>query len=310
MIIRREAYSSFEFLRHCNIKGAPETLEIASADGNLNVLHDLPHQGFAVVGSRSPQRKSVRFVEQTLAELRHSRLVVISGFAKGIDSVAHECAIQNGLRTVAFIGSGIQVDYPKENRALKQRILESGGILISAFESESPPLARNFHLRNGLIAAFSKAVWVVEAAHGSGTLNTASWASSLNRDLYATPAFPGDPDYQGNEKLLGEKDTLKNPLAKAFYGIHSLGATWMSLEPQRSFTFQVNDQDLSLLQRWVKEIKSDAGECLIQNLMDYALTHGKSPGEFFKLYQHECNLGNLIEDPHGRVDYRLSGQVF
>ncbi len=237
-----------------------------------------------------------------MAELARTNLVIISGFAKGIDAHAHELAIHHGLRTVAVLGCGIDVDYPRENRVLRDRILDSGGMIVSSFERDSAPMARNFYYRNGLIAGFSSAVWIVEAAEVSGTLNTAKWASLYNRDLYATPCFPSDPFYQGNLKLLSQKDTSRNPVAESLYGADSLGKTWPRLSLNSSQSTFAFERPKTPIQRWILELKLEYGECQIQALLNHAHSKGKSPGQFYQDYEKNLNEGLITVDEQGRVD--------
>ncbi len=286
----------------------PPFLEIQSKEGDLSMLDELPTLGFGVVGSRYPQRKSVELLENSIKELRRSRLIIISGFARGIDSYAHEFAVQSGLRTIALLGCGLDIDYPKENADLRHKIINSGGLVISAFGREEQPLPKNFHHRNGLIAGFSNAVWVVEAAEVSGTLNTANWAMKMNRNLYATSCFPTDPFYQGNVKLLSQKRSDRYPVAEAYFGTESLNSTWSYIgvkdhSAQRSF--EISKKAQTKIQKWILLIQSECGECQIQNLMNYAASQGHTLGKFYLEYEKELEMGYIKQDSQGRVDALL-----
>lgn len=284
----------------------PHYLDCQSKSGDLTILSELPNLGLAIVGSRSPQKRSVDLLEKSMAALAPTNLIVVSGFANGIDAHAHEFAIHFGLRTIAILGCGIEVDYPKSNQRLRDRILDSGGLVISQFEKNDAPLARNFHNRNALIAGFSKAVWVVEAAEVSGTLNTASWANRFNRDLYATSCFPEDPFYLGNLKLLTQKETHRYPVAHAFYNTQSFESSWSELglqSNQNSFSF--SKVPPSKIQKWVLELKSEYGVCQIQALLNYAHSKGQTLGAFYQEYEKDLNAGLLTIDEKGRVDAAL-----
>lgn len=204
-------------------------IQIETLNPEWDLLKSLPDSGFAIVGTRYPQRKSFEFLEKTIHDLRDTGLIIVSGFARGIDSRAHELAVDSGLKTLAILGCGLNIDYPRENRHLRKKILDHGGWILSPFEADAPALPHHFLNRNQLIAHFSKAVWVVEAASISGSLNTANHAFHLNRDLYATPCFPDDTFYEGNQKLLSQKETDKYPIADPFFGVHSLLKTWERL---------------------------------------------------------------------------------
>ena len=276
-------------------------------DPDRSLLADLPSLGLAIVGTRHPQRRSLELVEKTISELKDTRMIIVSGFARGIDSHAHEMAIQYGLQTLAILGCGIDQNYPKENRRLRDRILDSGGMILSPFALGTPPLPRNFFERNGLIAGLSQAVWVVEAAAVSGTLNTANWATRLNRQLYATPCFPGDHFYQGNEKLLSQRAPDRYPIAEPFFGVHILTSTWTTLSNLGDIqdTFQFKKGPTTEIQRWVLELRSEWGECQVQALMNHASKNGKTLGQFYQEFEAEVEAGLIKHDSNGRVEVNL-----
>lgn len=277
-------------------------LEIETQDEHNPLLTTLPDYGLAIVGTRYPQRKSFELLEKTISNLQGTNLVVVSGFARGIDSRAHELAIEHGLKTIAIMGCGLNIDYPRENRALRGKILDTGGMIISPFESEHHPLPRNFLERNQLIAYFSKAVWVVEAAAISGTLNTAKHASELNRDLYATPCFPDDPLFEGNQNLLSQYHSDRYAIAEPFFGVNSLTKTWGHLEVKEKKKRRIDRKNFSKIQKWILELKHLQGDCRIQSLMNFAITQGLSPGQFYLEYDQELKTGKITEDLLGIVD--------
>jgi DNA protecting protein DprA len=287
----------------------PEFLDVQSLSGNSSLLDDLPDLGLGVVGTRHPQKRSLDLLERVMADLRGTRLIVISGFARGIDSAAHALALKNGLRTIAILGCGIDIDYPRENRRLRHQILDAGGLILSPFESHYTPIPRNFLERNGLIAGFSKATWVVEAAAVSGTLNTATWATKFNRSLYATSCFPSDPFFEGNEKLLSQRRTDRYPVAELLFGAHSLGSTWPDLvsHSQNPHQLSFKETSLSTLQRWVRELTATYGECHVQALLTLAHENGVSPGQFYLSLESEIAEGLLRRDDCGRIKIGRNG---
>ena len=281
----------------------PYQLDIECQSEDLSLLNDLPQLGFAVIGSRIPQRRSFELLERTFADLRGTGLIIISGLARGIDSRAHELALEHGLKTIGVLGNGIDIDYPRENRHLRRKIIEAGGMVISPFDRGTQPYKSNFIHRNQLIAGFAKAVWVVEAAAISGTLNTANHATKFNRDLYATPSFPDDPFFQGNQKLLSQISTENYPLAHAFHNVQSLGMTWFQLGAAKKSQSQADlFEPQSQIQKWVIEIKSEYGECLVQALMNRAAASGLTLGKFYLQYESEIEAGCISQDFQGRVE--------
>jgi DNA processing protein len=142
----------------------------------------------AVVGSRNASPQGLKIAEAFSTVLALSGLNITSGLAQGIDAAAHRGALDCGTgdNTVAVIGTGINIAYPRSNQNLAQQIAQRGCIL-SEFPLDTPPLAGNFPKRNRLIAALSNAIWVVEAALKSGSLITAKLGLELGKDVFATP---------------------------------------------------------------------------------------------------------------------------
>ncbi|MBS1959904.1 MAG: DNA-protecting protein DprA [Bdellovibrionales bacterium] len=283
-----------------------KTLRVRSPDDPAKLFERLPENGLAIVGTRYPQRRSFELLESVLRDLQGTGLIIISGFARGIDSRAHELAIENGLRTIAVLGCGLDVDYPRENRALRRKILESGGMMVSHFENHTPAFERNFLDRNRLIAGFAKATWVVEAAEVSGTLNTAKHAMELNRDLYATSCFPSDHFFKGNQKLLSKKDTNRYPIADPLFDVQSLATSWKFLSGNPELGLSASKTALSKAQTWVLELKNEFGACHLQTLMNLATGKGMSLSAFYAELELEFETGNLTQDSAGRIEIAKS----
>jgi DNA processing protein len=166
--------------------------EIPDAPTHLYVRGKLPpkgHKCLAVVGSRNYTNYGKQVVDHVIGGLRGYPIGVISGLALGIDALAHQAALSNGLYTLAVPGSGIDdsVLYPNRNRGLAQRILESGGGLLSEFEPTFEATPWSFPKRNRIMAGLSHAVLLIEAGEKSGTLITARLTSEYNRDLLVVP---------------------------------------------------------------------------------------------------------------------------
>lgn len=167
-----------------------------------SIINDLPRNGIAIVGTRKCSAGAREMLLQMLGPFAGSELVVVSGFALGIDRLAHEVALQLGLRTVAILGCGLDTCYPAEHLELQNQILESDGLFISPFNDQAAPVAFHFLKRNYWIAELSHAVWVVEAPFRSGAINTATHAIKLERRLLVTPAHPQSETFSGNLRLL------------------------------------------------------------------------------------------------------------
>ncbi|MDJ0763014.1 MAG: DNA-processing protein DprA [Myxococcota bacterium] len=155
----------------------------------------------AIVGSRAADPAAKRFVLGLAADLTAHGLVVISGGAEGIDTAAHQGALEAGGVTVAIIGSGFDFMYPKANASLFEKIATRGA-LVTEFAPEQPPTKWTFPRRNRLVAAMAGAVVVSQAGETSGALITARIAKNLGIPLGAVPGPAGDARYRGSHQLL------------------------------------------------------------------------------------------------------------
>jgi DNA processing protein len=140
----------------------------------------------AVVGTRKPSTYGVNAATQLSRDLATRGLTIVSGFARGIDTAAHRGALEANGKTIAILGTGLDMDYPRENRKLADAIRENGA-LLTEFTTGTPPVPLNFPFRNRIISGISLGVLVVEAAEHSGSLITSRMALEQNRELFAVP---------------------------------------------------------------------------------------------------------------------------
>lgn len=161
----------------------------------------LDRAGVAVVGSRACSEYGAAAARDISRGLAEAGMVVISGLARGVDAVAHLCALQGG--TIAVLGCGIDVVYPRQNGRLQERIA-AGGLLLTEFIPGEPALAHNFPRRNRIIAALALGVVVVEAGLRSGALITVDHALDLGRDVFAVPGPIGVEGSRGTNRLIQE----------------------------------------------------------------------------------------------------------
>jgi DNA processing protein len=155
----------------------------------------------AIVGTRKPTAYGLAVAERFGAEVAAAGAVVVSGMARGIDLAAHKGALRAGGTTVAVLGGGADVCYPREARAVYEAIRASGGI-ISEQPPGTPPLSRHFPERNRIISGLSHGVVVVEAGQRSGTLLTVSAALRQGRDVFAVPGPITSPMSMGPHELI------------------------------------------------------------------------------------------------------------
>ena len=159
----------------------------------------------AVVGARNASANGLHFAERLAADLGEAGLTVVSGMARGIDARAHAGALATG--TVAVMGGGIDVLYPKENGALFEKLLAEGTVVAEA-PLGTVPMGRHFPRRNRIISGLSRGVVVVEGAARSGSLITARLALEQGREVMAVPGSPLDPRASGPNRLIRQGATL------------------------------------------------------------------------------------------------------
>ena len=139
-----------------------------------------------IVGTRHPSDYGRRWTRKISAALARNGFTIVSGLAEGIDTEAHQACLEAGGRTIAVLGTGVDVVYPPRNRDLYKQIL-TGGLVLSEFAAKTPPDRSHFPRRNRIIAGISRAVLVMEAPTKSGALITARFANEFNRDVYVLP---------------------------------------------------------------------------------------------------------------------------
>jgi DNA processing protein len=172
------------------------------AKGDLKLLE---RQSVAIVGARNASAAACRFARGLAHDLGGEGLAVVSGLARGIDSAAHDGALETG--TIAVIAGGIDAFYPPENEE-RQRTIAERGIVIAEMPPGTEPRARHFPYRNRIIAGISIGTVVVEAAPKSGSLITARLAAEAGREVMAVPGSPLDPRAQGCNQLIRDGATL------------------------------------------------------------------------------------------------------
>jgi DNA processing protein len=155
----------------------------------------------AVVGTRRVTAYGRQVAEDIAGTLARNGISVISGLARGVDSISHQAALHAGGRTIAVLGCGLDRIYPPENRRLAEQITAHGA-LISDYPPGTPPEASNFPPRNRLISGLSLAVVIVEAGQTSGALITAAFAADQGREVFAVPGNINSPGSKGTNRLI------------------------------------------------------------------------------------------------------------
>jgi len=160
-------------------------------------------EAVAVVGSRAPTGPGREFTRILAGELAAARWTVVSGMARGIDAAAHRGTLHAGGTTVAILGCGVDVAYPREHAELREEILENGAI-FSEYPPGSLPLPHRFPERNRIVSGLSRGVIVAEAPERSGALITARFALEQGRDVMVVPGNPWFAHTAGSNRLLRE----------------------------------------------------------------------------------------------------------
>ncbi|MBA4251883.1 MAG: DNA-protecting protein DprA [Chlorobiaceae bacterium] len=165
----------------------------------------------AIVGTREPTSYGKNQTEKFAEEISTSGITIVSGLARGVDSIAHNTALKNNGRTIAVLGNGLDIVYPPENKKLYERIPENG-VLISEFELGAKPDATNFPRRNRIIAGLSLGCLVVESDVTGGAIQTAHFALDQDREVFAVPGNLSIKQSEGTNHLIqkGEAKLVKN----------------------------------------------------------------------------------------------------
>jgi DNA processing protein len=155
----------------------------------------------AVVGSRRASPYGMNAAREIARQLASAGVTVVSGLARGIDAAAHEATLACGGRTIAILGTGIDIVYPRSHRKLMDAIAASG-LVLSEFPPGTPPVAQNFPIRNRVISGMSLGVVIVEATSRSGSLITARMAAEQGREVFAVPGSIFSRGSEGTHRLI------------------------------------------------------------------------------------------------------------
>lgn len=191
----------------CSLKSFDDAPVVLYVKGDLTCLEA---EAVALVGSRAASFYGCRCAKSFAQVFTRAGVVVVSGLARGIDTAAHQGALEAGGKTIAVVGCGFNYVYPKENSGLMSAICKQGAV-VSEFASHMPPLRHNFPWRNRIISALSKATVVIEAGEKSGALITADFANAQNKDVFVLPSNVDNERAAGSNRLIqdGARVALK-----------------------------------------------------------------------------------------------------
>ena len=179
-----------------NIKNPPSQLWI---EGDIELLNK---NAIAIVGSRNCTKYGERWCEKFVKDLLEYDLVIVSGMATGIDSVAHNTALKYGGKTIAVLPTGFENIYPKENIKLYEKIKQNGGAVISEYPPYEKQSKEKFLERNRIVSGLSIATLVIEAAYRSGTSVTANITKSNGKEVFCVPGSLDNPKSLGTNIMI------------------------------------------------------------------------------------------------------------
>lgn len=207
-----KAEAELQFIRHNSIKTAffqddeyPERLKhcidsplLLFSSGNINLKH---RKVISIVGTRQITSYGTEFCKKLIADLAPLDPVIVSGFAYGVDIVAHQAALEHNLQTIGVLAHGLNQIYPAGHKKYVAKMEDNGGFLTE-FWSSSNPDKENFVRRNRIVAGMCEATIVIESADKGGSLITANMANDYNRDVFAVPGRTSDKFSQGCNNLI------------------------------------------------------------------------------------------------------------
>ncbi|HOV42539.1 MAG TPA: DNA-processing protein DprA [Syntrophothermus lipocalidus] len=258
-------------------------------------VETLDQQAIAVVGARKPSPYGRQIARSMATDLARAGFWIVSGMARGIDTEAHLGALEAGGRTVAVLGSGIDVVYPRENKGLYSRIAETG-VVVSEFPPGTPPEPKNFPIRNRIISGLSKGVLVVEARVKSGALITADWALDQGRDVFAVPGPITSRLSQGTNNLIKQGAKLVTTVEDI------LEEYQLVLKDTETGALPLGDLDRSSEFDMVLDLLGTEPVHLDQLVRLSGLTPGQLSGMLFEL-----QIRGIIEVLPGNYFIRLRG---
>ncbi len=271
-------------------------LEIADPPKQLNYRGQKPDWEsvfLTVVGSRKYSQYGKEVCQKLIAGLKGYDITVVSGLALGIDAIAHQTALENGLKTMAIPGSGLDTNfiYPKSNIPLAKKILNSGGTLLSEYEPNQEAAPWTFPQRNRIMAGLSKATLVIEATEKSGTLITARLALEYNREICAVPTSIFSFYGKGSNKLLHQGAV---PITCSEDLLQILGFDLSDDEAQLEMKFNDCSKDEKLILEKIKEPKT----------RDELIRELEMPASQINILLSSMEIKSLISETLGKIQIK------
>ena len=183
------------------LRPLPQAPAVLFYTGYLEALNG---RTVSIVGSRNPSVKAAEITRSISRELSNNGVRIISGLAYGIDAAAHQGCLEGDSPTIAVLGCGLDRDYPADHAALRRKIMERGGLVLSEYAPGEKPLGWHFPYRNRIISGLGDCLAVMEAKIRSGSMTTVQHALDQGKDVFVHPGDPFSPKSEGNHLLLRE----------------------------------------------------------------------------------------------------------
>jgi len=207
-----------------------------NVDKNLNTI--------SLVGTRNITSYGKKFIEDFFEEAKSHQFISVSGLALGVDKEIHEHSLKHQIPTVGVLAHGFHILYPSKNKKLSEKIIEESGCLLTEFNSSRKPDRENFIQRNRIVAGISLATIVVETAFGGGSISTATFANTYNRDVFALPGKITDKYSQGCNHLIFQNKAMAISSIKDLLDLIGLNAPKEKIEelfPYSKATIQLSE---------------------------------------------------------------------
>lgn len=265
------------------LKNIPDAPVVLYLKGSLTISD----KTIAIVGSRNATAEGIAIAEKIAETLSSEGVLVVSGFARGIDSAAHRGALKGPGKTVAVLGSGIDICYPSENRELFDRISRDG-VIVTEYGPGERPLRHHFPERNRIIAGLSRGVVVIEATEKSGSLITARLAADYGREVMAIPGSVLSDRHRGANSLIksGAKlvDSVDDILMTSFPGItiHQFKQKEIDMDAEEDYIYSFIGKEMvhidDIIEQSRAEVKKVGAVLTKLEMKDAIVQH---PGGFY-----------------------------
>ncbi len=212
----------------------------------LGELRSKDERSVAIVGPRVPTAYGREVAYQLTHDIAGSGVTIVNGLARGVDATVHRAALEAGQRTIAVMGSGLDVMYPKEHASLASEIVQNGA-LVSEYPMGTRPRGENFPRRNRIMSGMTLGTVVVEAGEKSGALLTASHALEQDREVFAVPGNIFSPNSRGANRLI--RDSAAKLVVEARDVLKELNLTYVGKQVETTALFPKDESESEVLRR-------------------------------------------------------------